>query len=75
MKKLHINQICDHKNFVSKEEQRDLMCSNKESHRCSSLDITSQFISEDDAIDYLAELLVAAFLDRKRHAKPTKKSC
>lgn len=39
--------------------------------------ISSNFISEDDALDYLAEVLVDAFLDhKKRHANnPTEKSC
>jgi hypothetical protein len=38
---------------------------------------SSNFISEDDALDYLAEVLVGAFLDhKKRHAnKSTKESC
>lgn len=37
----------------------------------------SNFISEDDALDYLAEVLIGAFLDhKKRHAnKSTKESC
>lgn len=60
--------------LVPKEGQRDLLCSNKASLRCPSFGINNQFISEDDALDYLAEVLVGAFLDHKRNANTTIKT-
>lgn len=59
---------------MPKEGQRDLLCSNKESFRCPSFGINNQFTSEDDALSYLAEVLVGAFLDIKRNAKSTIKT-
>lgn len=48
-----------------KEGQRDLLCSNKASIRCPSLGFNNSFASEDDALDYLAEVLVDSFLDKQ----------
>ncbi len=73
MNELHNRSIIKD-NLVPKEGQRDLLCSNKESFRCPSFGINNQFVSEDDALDYLAEVLVGAFLDSKRNAKPTIKT-
>jgi hypothetical protein len=64
MDKLHINSTSDN-NFVPEEGQRDLMCSNKKSLRCPSLGLNNLLISEDVAIDYLAQVLVDIFLDKK----------
>jgi hypothetical protein len=67
MKKLHINSLSDNL-FVPKQGQRDLMCSNKKSHRCPFLGINNSSITEDVALGYLAEILVDTFLDQKRYA-------
>ncbi len=53
MNKLHNNQIND-LNFVPKEGQRGLLCSNKESFRCPSLSIESCLSKE--TIESLEEL-------------------
>ena len=48
-----------------KEEQRNLLCRNKGSDRCSSLDSikpNSKFITDEIAIEYLADILVDIFL-------------
>ncbi len=46
---------------------------------CSDCESSSSFnnnISENDALDYLAEILVEAFLDnRKYHGKKSKEKC
>ena len=52
------------------------LCSNN-GLSCSSPSgfMSTNFISEDDALDYLAEVLVGAFLDhKKRHANATNKT-
>lgn len=68
MNTLH-NRSIDSGNLVPREGQRDLLCSNnKEPLRCPSFGINNEQISEDDALDYLAEVLVDAFLDSKRNA-------
>jgi hypothetical protein len=67
MNKLHINSICDKNFLIPKKGQRDLMCSNKESHRCPFLGINSN--NEDVALDYLASILVEAFLDKKEYER------
>ena len=53
MNELRINQINDN-NFVPKEGQRGLMCSNKESFRCPSLCLNP--ILSKDTLDALEEL-------------------
>lgn len=73
IEKLHDRSIISDV-FVPREGQRDLLCSNKESLRCPSFGINNQFISEDDALSYLAEVLVGAFLDIKRNATTTIKT-
>lgn len=60
---LHDKSVNDD-TFVPKEGQRDLACSNKESFRCPSLGINSKQ-SEEALLDYLASILVEAFLERK----------
>jgi hypothetical protein len=64
---LHRRQNGIH-NFELKKGQRGLLCSNKVPFRCPSLGLNSLSISEDDALNYLAEILVDIFLDKKRHA-------
>ncbi len=67
MKKLDKRLISDAKKFVPKEGQRDLLSSNKESHRCPSLGINPNTVPESVALEYLASILVKAFLDKKEN--------
>ncbi len=53
MKKLHINLISDNNNFVPKEGQRDLMCSNEASSRGP---LSSSPVLSKDTLDALKEL-------------------
>lgn len=55
MRKLHNKLIID-KKFVPKEGQRDLLCSNKESIRCPSLDY-KYIPSSEDVVDRVFDLL------------------
>jgi hypothetical protein len=74
MKKLHIDLNYDINNGL-KEGQRDSMCSNNESYRCPSLSIkNSNLLNEDEALDYLASIIVQAYLDQKENErdKPNK---
>lgn len=68
IKKLHIKLI-DNKNFEPKEGQCDgLMCSNKKSiTHCPSFGFNIN--SEDVALDYLAKVLVEAFLDKQEYER------
>ena len=66
MSKQHIKLIKNKNNFAPKEGQRDLMCCNKKSLRCPSFGINSN-LSQDASIDYLAKILVEAFLDKKEY--------
>ena len=44
------------------------LCRNSIPAYCSHLNfISHDFVSEDDALDYLAEVLVGAFLDHKKY--------
>lgn len=63
MKKLH-ERFNNDINFIPEEGQRDLLCSNKKSFRCPSFGINN---TEDVALDYLAKVLVEAFLDKKEY--------
>ncbi len=61
MDELHINSICDKNFFEPKKGQRDLMCSNKESHRCPFLDykyVASLENNVDKAFDILFEEVI-----------------
>ena len=52
-------------NIDSKEEQQGLLRSSKVSCRCSSLDCikpNGEFVTEEVAIEYLADILVDIFL-------------
>jgi len=50
-----------------REGQRGLLCSNKVPIRCPSLGFNYDSTTEDDALDYLAEILVTSYLDNKRY--------
>lgn len=65
MNSLHKGIKPEHEIFNSKEEQRKPLCSNNDAGRCSSLDINSNspLVSKEMAFDYLAEILVAIFLE------------
>ena len=43
------------------------LCSNNVLSCSSPLGFTNSFSSEDEAIDYLADILVEAFLDQKKY--------
>jgi len=43
------------------------LCSNEVLSCSSPLGFSDNFISEDDALDYLAEVLVETFLDEKKY--------
>ncbi len=60
--------------FEFKEEQRDFLCSNKGSDRCSSLDFNSITDPIEASLDYLARILVQAYMESKdiEYTKPTK---
>lgn len=65
-----------HKSLISEENiepskgQRELLCSNKDSHRCPFLgSIINNSDSEDVALDYLAKILVEAFLDKQDYER------
>jgi hypothetical protein len=69
MNELHANSISDNI-LVPEEGQRDLACSNKKSLRCPSLGVgIINNSSEDVMLDYLASILVGAFLDKKNGNK------
>ena len=55
------------------EEQRNLLCSNKGSDRCSSLNFNNIDDPIEASLDYLASILVQAYLESKNieHIKPT----
>ena len=46
---------------------RATLCSNKVLSCSSPLGFTNSFSSDDEAIDYLADILVEAFLDQKKY--------
>ena len=71
MNTLH-NKV-EHKMQVKPEEGlQAILCSQRE----SSSSFNNNFISENDALDYLAEILVEAFLDnRKYNGKKSKEKC
>ncbi|MEI7765445.1 MAG: hypothetical protein WCI93_02555 [bacterium] len=67
MSRLHKKLISDYY-LAPKEGQRDFLCSNKESHRCPSLSSNNK-LSEDESLNYLASILVEAFLDKKEYER------
>jgi hypothetical protein len=52
--------------FEFKEEQRDFLCSNKGPDRCSSLDFNNLDDPIDASLDYLARILVQAYVESKK---------
>lgn len=51
--------------FEFKEEQRDFLCSNRGSDRCSSLDFNNIDDPVEASLDYLARILVQAYIESK----------
>lgn len=68
MKELDKSQIVDNI-FIPKEGQRELLSSNRVHNRCPSLVAKSSDASEDILLDYLANILVEAFLDKKEYER------
>src|SRR5258708_313123 len=67
MKRLHKRQN-GNPNFEPKEGQRGLLCSNKVPYRCPSFGLNiNAGSSEDEALAYLADVLVEAYFERKNH--------
>jgi hypothetical protein len=66
MGELHKSRISG-ENIEPREGQRELLCSNKFSNRCPSFGINPNQVSEDIALDYLASILVEAFLNKKKN--------
>ena len=56
-------------NFVPKKGQRRSLCSNNSSSRCPFLDINHSNTSVDASLDYLASILVEAYLDKKEYER------
>lgn len=72
MRELH-NKVNDENELIPKEGQRALLCSNKKSLRCPSLSITQpNKVTKEDALDYLASILVQAYLEYKKNAPNNK---
>ena len=65
MDELRNKLICDN-NFEPREGQRELLRSSKNSHRCPSFGININQ-SQEASLDYLAKILVEAFLDKKEY--------
>ena len=55
------------KNFVSKAEQSELLCCNKDSDDCSALDFIDEATQENLLIDQFASILVEMFLEAERY--------
>lgn len=68
MSRQHKRLISDTQFIIPKEGQRDLLCCNKKSFRCPSLCVSTNS-SEDASLDYLASILVEAFLDKKEYER------
>ena len=58
--------LISYSKFIPKEGQRELLRSSKDLFRCPSLCIINNS-SEDASLDYLASILVEAFLDKKEY--------
>jgi len=60
----------NNKGLETEEEQRSLLCCNKGCDRCSSLGCIKpeiEFISDEVAIEYLADILVDIFLAQEKY--------
>lgn len=60
--------------FIPKEGQRELLSSNRVRYRCPSFGVSGPNVSEDVALDYLASILVEAFLNKKEYERNQFKS-
>jgi hypothetical protein len=69
MSKLHKSEN-ENLNIVSEEEQRQLLCSNNSSQRCSFLDTVSSEESINDSLRELAAILVEGYLDLIKNETP-----
>jgi hypothetical protein len=70
MTELHNNTPFEDKNFVPKEGQLGLLCSNKKSSSCPSFGINNpNLVHEDVALNYFAGILVEAFLNRNKNER------
>lgn len=61
--------LISEKYIEPKEEQRELFPSREDSLRCSSLCFITNTNSENVALDYLAKVLVEAFLDEQEYER------
>lgn len=68
MEELDKSQIVDNI-FIPKEGQRELLSSNRVHNRCPSLVTSTKNASEDIALEYLANILVEAFLEKKEYER------
>jgi len=66
MNTLH-KSLISNKKIEPSDGQRKLLCSNKDLYRCPSLGFITNNNSEDVALDYLAKVLVEAFLDQQEY--------
>ena len=67
MKKRHKGSKISNKIFDSKEEQLKPLCRNKVADSCSSLgflDTSSDNVTEDIVLDYLARIIADIYLDQ-----------
>lgn len=68
MNELHKGQNDTNNNLELNKGQRGLLCSNKASFRCPFLRL-EKTATQDDVLDYLADMILEAFLDKKRYEK------
>ena len=54
-------------NLEFKEEHRSFLCRNKNSVRCSSLDVEQETNTINSLLIHLADILVAIYLANKNH--------
>lgn len=66
MKTLHNGGKTDPEFLGSKDGQPPPLCSNKEGSGCPSLGLTHLSYSENDALRYLAKLIVRIYLENKK---------
>jgi len=67
MNELH-KDLNDTNNLELNKGQRGLLCSNKVPFRCPFLSL-EKASSQDDTLDYMADMILEAFLDKKRYGK------
>ena len=76
MKRLHKGSQNIGTKVESKKGARGPLCSNKANVRAPFLDFipNAPFVSEKMQLDYLADILVRIFLERKKHERQQKES-